>query len=337
MKTIFSSVMVTVFVLFWIGPLGCRMTEGGVTLYEKNPECPKITSFLVGSEKEIFMETSKKVSVSELKLDGCEIPDPLVQENKICCVFENETQTGQVYELEGVLTDELGSSLTFSIEFSGFNVNPAGLALSEIRSEATGSGGKYNDEYVELVCLSDGNLSGIEIVSAMDGEEKSFRLPAVEVRKGEFVTAHFRNRNGKDVCRNEISGNLCESTAKDSCETAWDFWADNTESRISKTDVIVLRDYNSKKMLDFVAFADEGKTDWNKDLEKEFLQQAVENGFWDGTEICYAANSSNATYARTLCRNDLVEMIAEGKWKKGSKDVWSVGEKANSSPGKLSR
>lgn len=328
---------VFVVVFFSVGAVGCKMTEAGVELYSREVSSPQIVSFTVENENELRLECTKTVSVSDLKISGIENAEFEVSGKNVLLTIPEGTKVGKTYVLEGVVYDVDGSSLTFALSFIGYNGHPAQIAISEIRSERNKSESKKNgitfkDEYVEFLVLKSGNLSGLELVAGSDGEDKKYAFPAIDVERGEFVVVHCRNEEQEinGMCVDEVTGDKTLSGATDSSDDAWDLWIDNKDARIGKNDVVVLRDSFSGNLLDAVLYCESGKK-WSKPLQSELAEKAVEAGLWKGeADVSSAADSSKASYTKSLCRSDLAELLENG-FTAGSKDVWIL---AASKPGK---
>lgn len=294
-------------------PLSCRLTEEGLTVVEGEETVPKIASYSVESESVISLYFTSSVHLEKIGVKddlGNEFAGKtfyLDDGRKISYELENAIEAGEKYFLDGVAVDTKGNSLEFSLPFVGFNQNPARLVLGEIRSEYVSSSKKI--EFVELVVLKGGNLAGLEIVTGSDGEEKKFVFPKINVARGDFLTVHFRTLE-EETSINELEDNILISKSTDSCDTARDFWVSGTESRISKSDVIVLRDSCRDFIMDAVVFSESGKTSWYKAFQKNLALASFEKGVWLGGDSPeYAAVSDGATATRTLCRLNLDEIF----------------------------
>ena len=95
----------------------------------------------------------------------------------------------------------------------------------------TNSSGKYYKcEFIELRILSDGNLSGLELYSAYDGDSKSYIFPVLDVFRGEVIIVHLRKKDETAV--NELGSDLALSKSKYSSDKARDLWAENENARL---------------------------------------------------------------------------------------------------------
>lgn len=301
-------------------PISCRLTDEGIDVVEEDLIAPKIVSFLVEDRSNLVLTCSKQVSVFDTNVkstDGTYIEEGLSATysddgTAVSFCLKNPTEIGTAYEFSGVIKDRGGNSLTFSLPFTGFNENPARLLLSEVRSKhQTSSGEIKRAEFVEVYVLKEGNTAGLEIESGSDGAEKKYVFPSIEVKQGEYITVHFRTVAGTG-CIDELGDDLSLSTASDSCNGSRDLWIENTDTRISDNDVIVLRNSCSGSLLDAVLFSASGKTSWYYENSKDLAQQAFEKGIWTGGgEVEYASCSDGVTVARTLCRQNIKDINAK--------------------------
>ncbi|MBE6349919.1 MAG: hypothetical protein E7062_04105 [Spirochaetaceae bacterium] len=249
------------------------------------------------SEGEIFFSdaTSKK---SETRPFSEDVNAELVYNLEI--TFDKNTICGKNYVLSGNAEDLQGNSLLFEIAFTGFNNRIPKIILSEIRSTYT----KPKYEFIELFVLTDGNLAGMELLSAYDGVEANYIFPAVEVKKGEYIVLHMRNDG--DGCIDELDDNLNCSTYSESVENVRDLWISNTSARIGNSDVILLKNRKDGQIIDGVLFSQSESTGWQKELQAEYAQMLFQSGIWkEGSDVTCAANSDGVTVTRTLSRQNI--------------------------------
>jgi hypothetical protein len=298
-------------------PFSCRITEDGITIVEEDVSVPKIVSFRAGDNSTLILSCTKSFDLGgELvkNLNETYYQSQLLKEYQedgktVVLTLPEQTVAGESYIFEGEITDKKGNTLTFSLPFTGFNENPARLLLSEIRTKhSTSSGEIKKSEYAELYVLEEGCTAGLEIISGSDGESKKYVFPAVDVKKGEYIVVHFRQTYGGS-CTDETGDNLELSTAADS-SSARDLWVNNTESRISESDVIVLRDSCRDKIIDAVLYSVSGKTDWYYSFQKVLASVVFESGIWEeGFLPENAAVSDGLSLTRTMSRLNAGEII----------------------------
>ncbi|MBP5464358.1 MAG: hypothetical protein J6Y13_04215, partial [Treponema sp.] len=169
-------------------------------------------------------------------------------------VFAEETQIGSVYDMTALASDTDGNTLTFTITFDAFNGRLPELLLCELRNAYSSKSNKY--EFVRLYCTRSGNLSGLELLNAGDGAGMAFVFPPVEVSEGEYICVHLRKMKDdsggwmQTGMTDETDGNMQASTAVDSSDNAWDFWQDNQKSRLSPSDIVLVRNRTNGRVLD---------------------------------------------------------------------------------------
>ena len=223
--------------------------------------------------------------------------------------------------LSGTVRDANGDTLSFAVPFTGYNERVPRLRISEIRTEYS----KPKVEYIEIVALTAGNLGGVEIFNALNGDVPVRELPAVEVKAGEYIVWHFRSVEEGLV--NEM-GSLDESAGTNSCPTARDFWDAQARSPFKGTNVIWLRERRGGAIMDALLCAESGKADWPTDAARAAALEAVAAGAWrPGALIADAASSDGMTPTRTLARDPaLTDTDSAADWK--------VCPKGKCSPGK---
>ncbi|MDE5899493.1 MAG: hypothetical protein K2H09_09580, partial [Treponemataceae bacterium] len=237
-------------------------------------------------------------------------------------------ETGAQYVISGTVFDAAGNSLTFSQQFLGFNESLPEIEITEIHSmyaKGTSAGQDvYKNEFIELHIMADGNLSGLELFSAYDGESKLYSLPAVEVKKDEVVVVHLRTKG--DGCVNEVGDNLALATAKYSNDAVRDLWSENEDARLGdKMDVILLRN-NDGRLLDSVLYACEADTEWKNAAMQAAAESAVDAGLWGpDASVSSAARADGMTASKSLVK-------AAGK---AHAEAWSVTATNKETPGAL--
>lgn len=333
---LFKVVLITSIVSFAVSPFSCRATEEGIILIDENYSCPKIENFYVTGENTARIVFDQKIRLKEFSMN----PEISVEKTEISCseienslclvdvVFSENLAIGKTYNFYGEVCDNLGNSLTFSLPLLGFNAKIPDLLITEVHpkySSGTNSSGKYfKCEYVELLALSDGNLSGLELLSANDGAEKSFVFPAVEVSKGEIIIAHFRKK--EENALSELDSDLSLSKAKYSSDLARDLWAENESARLGDTsDVIVLRNSKDESIIDCVCYADVSVADWKSEEMKRTAELAVAAGKWTDTSIDGAVRMEKMTATKSL------ERISAGN----AADCWRLSSTSGETPGIL--
>lgn len=343
------------FVLMWFYPVSCKVNEEGIKVVPVEESSPEINEYSVNSSENISVYFSKKVSVVESKIFdeeedfSHEVVSQGLEESenlwKIDFVLNEPLKAGKNYELYGIVEDEKGNSLTFSLPVSGYNERIPSLRISEVRpiyakasKTVTVDGEKiktdvYKAEFIEFEVLSDGNLCLVEIVSAYDGEEKNLVLPDVEVKQGEVVVVHLRTCEGEAGGVSELEDDITLSTGYYSSDFARDIWFSNTASHLGdKQDVVFLRDSQTGKILDAVLYSLETEESWKNDFMKSILDEIKNQGKWNFINEENIYSMENAFDATGLTNTKSIYRIKS----ESSPESWALSGASKETPGEIS-
>lgn len=307
-----ETAVIVIVTLIGVLPVSCKLTESGVTLLDGDYDFPKLRAFSVMDENNLILVFSEQVQlVSSSITDHNDVRIDLnvtydVTKKIVNVEMQDKMITGNSYEMLGVVKDTCGNSLTFSIPFIGYNSNIPKLLICEVQSESVSSRTKaekdndyYRNEYVEFVALTDGNLSGLELVSAYDTDERSYVFENIEVKRGEVFVLHLRNRgNG---CVNENGTDLSLATNSYSNPLIRDLWSEDEQTAIgNKTDVLILRNSGNGKVLDCFVYK-ESKLETLPESMDFYVKILEDQDFINPDEdYCFVsdAKSSSTTYTR---------------------------------------
>lgn len=331
-STILPAAVITSVVLAAVCPISCRVTEESLSLLEGDFTVPKIISCDVLDEHTVCVTFSKQVSVpsatiirepsqeslpQELSVESQDFQEKQEGNAQVYFVMNDEMEVGKSYQLDGCVKDRNGNALSFSLGFAGFNARVPRLILNEVRNAYGRS--KVSDnfhrktEFVELLALSDGNLFGVQIESANDGVKTRYTFPAVEVKKGDYVTVHMRQIPQQDlipgeVMADELSSDLTLSVSLDSCSSARDLWSPNTGAVFAPSDIIIVRSSPTGPVQDALHFSLP-----DKDLETlypDFYALTVENGIWEGPALD-STNVTSSAISRTMSRQNSSTLLRQ--------------------------
>ncbi|HPX26375.1 MAG TPA: hypothetical protein PLG87_06180 [Treponemataceae bacterium] len=305
-------VLIVLLILFFPA---CTLSPSGITILDGDYSPPLYIEARFSSSDSMELFFTEKILQIEAELQNdttktssvCTI-DPLLctQEAEsvfsVPIVFNSETEAGFPYTLFACAKDEAGNTLNFSVAFSGFNNRMPPIMLNEVRTEYT----KPKVEFVEMLILEDGNIGGLVVYNAYDGEKSWYIFPSVEVKKDEILVLHYRTL--EEGCRDEY-GSLDESLGTESNTGARDFWVPEARARIGLNDVILVKSSCSGKILDALLISESGKEVWKTEEMERAAKSAYESGAWsDGWEPKDAVCSDNVTTSRTLSRQK------DGSW-----------------------
>ena len=369
-----QTLILTALTLLCVVPFSCRVSEEGVAFVGGDYMAPVLEDVNVLDEKTVKINFSEKIRmvnfvVSEQIKDisdsfehseteelspalkaaaggyGRVESECSLSEDSCVLTFSalDHFEVGKAYEIFGTVEDKAGNTLTFCVPFCGFNSCVPKLVMTEVQPKYK----KYKEnvyrcEFVELLALTDGNLSGIELISAADGEAKKYVFPALEIKAGEVFIVHLRSSgNG---CHNETE-DLNASSAPHSGKNVRDIWASNDKARLSdNSDIIVLRNNINGKLLDAVMYAAEDATEWGKGMTS-LAEEVCESGIYESADVSEAEINSGigSSAQKSFCRMDAKELQARalaGKFSDGTAeypvkrtaDNWAI---QNVSPGTL--
>lgn len=339
-------------------PFSCKVSTRGIQLLDGDYTPPKLDSYLVLDSKTIELTFSEQVKVTgtvvspfvEGVSDSDEhsttdelssalaaavgedeaISSEVVYDednlNVVKVVLEKEATIGMKYELYGVVEDLNGNTLTFAVAFVGYNSRIPKLVMTEIQTDivtknaAEKADGTRRAEFVEFLALSDGNLSGLELCGGAYGEAKNYVFPAVEVTKGEIFVVHLRNTG--EGCISEEDADLTLAKGAYTDENVRDLWSVNDSKCFgSKTDIIILKNTLTNKIVDAFMFRESSVTTW-ENLKIDYSEDVAAAGLYEGASVDFATIADGKTASLTFTRVDSLDLY--GKVLSGSEEI-SVG------------
>lgn len=315
-----ESVVIVFVVLFCISPVSCRFSESGIQILSGDYSPPKISDIKILDSRSLQIVFSEAVDFESKLIDKkieSEIETNVVynsEKNIVHVNFSTETLVGRDYELFGVVTDKNGNSLTLSMPFKGYNSEVPKIIMTEIQTESVSSRtndekklDSYRNEFIEFLCLSDGNLSGLEIVSACDGEEGKFVFPDVRVKQGEIFVVHMRKRGFG--CVNELEEDLSLAQSSYCKNTIRDLWTDRESTALGNlTDVIIVKNSFNGCILDGIMYCKDNLVEWDKQYY-EFARLLESYGIYESCKIENASLFSKKSNTKTLQRVDAKKIL----------------------------
>lgn len=324
LRTLLPSFAIVASFFLTFNVLGCGSTLSGLSMLSGDFSVPKITSFELKEADLVQLSFTKNVEVSNLSLtlllenENQEVPcDFSFEEEKLLLHLQNQMTPGSSYQLDGCVMDENKNILSFSIPFKGFNGRVPSLLISEVRnaygSKSINKVKHYKTEFVELFILEDGNLSGVKIISANDGEEKSYTCPNLEVKAGSYVTVHMRtipqDKITDEILISEINGDLTASYSLDTSSYAVDLWSENSSAVFAQSDVIAVIDSQTGLPLDALCYETYEK---KLDTFSEIAELVLQNENWLGDPFDASLVTSSAV-TRSIARQNLSSLYADFK------------------------
>lgn len=317
------SLLLAGFIALSMSPLSCKLTPEGIKLITGDYKSPELQKVFLNKNNNLEVSFSKKINLLTYSIEPhIESSSSIVEESENLCKLKlelfSELSPGSKYSLFGMVKDEIGNTLTFSVPFYGINNSVPELEIVELHSQ----NGKYSlngnpvllTEYVVIKAKTSGNLAGLVLCSAYDGEKKDYLFPSVKIKEGEIIVLHLRSN--EEGCINETGDNLDESTAGFSKPGVRDLWDENNVARLGdKIDVVLIKNSYDDSILDGIMYASSDNLDWSKELMYTYAQKLVESGIWKSTSVLEAVKTDSLSV--TKC------MVKTGSGNSG--DSWRIG------------
>ena len=334
-SSVFQAAVLSAVILFGVSPASCYFSKDGFRLLTCD-SVPELISFSAESPQKISFVFDRNIHFERLRVhetgnDECILPyecDSDAMQAEKCVMLAQPAVVGKNYTVDGIVGDENGNSLLFSVDFKGYNDNKAEILIAEIRNAYSSKTNQY--EFVKFYCVNGGNLSGYEFFTAGDGLQKKFEFPDVTVKKGDFVTVHLRkmkNAEGQYMQAgmiDEVNGDKSVSYAVDSSSDSWDFWVENQKSRISPSDIIILRNSTDGTLADVVMLVDANNStgEWNAKYS-DVCRLVKKSGLWIDGSGCASSDISaavvcngitNSAVSRTIYRKKMTQPSCADDW-----------------------
>ena len=130
------------------------------------------------------------------------------------------------YDISLHIKDNAGNSTLAHETVYGFNDNVPLLLINEFTTE----GSKTNPDKVEIVALSDGNLSGIALQQGgVTSYSKRILFPNLNVKKGDFIIIHWAPLPITPLTHETMHKK--EATHPQAYNNAWDFFVQDDKQR----------------------------------------------------------------------------------------------------------
>lgn len=303
-----QALMIAGITIFAVAPVSCKLTPEGIHVSGGDFSAPELLKVTVIDEKTVELDFSEAVTVKTavvspyledisdssehsktedaskaLRAAGGDFGKIVVSTScknegkSVLFNFAQPSEIGKQYEIFGVLEDFNGNSLTFTVGFTGYNPELPDLIMTEVQFKyekaSLARGVEYRCEFVEFLALSDGNLAGLRLESAADGEGKSYDFPNLKVKKGEVFTVHLRTGGDPEKCTNEDADDLNLSTERFSCNGIRDLWSSNTSARLNDSaDVLFLLNKSTGKILDGLIYRNSSTNELKPELQQAVLK-----------------------------------------------------------------
>ncbi len=298
-ESILPALLIVFIVILCTCNFSCFSSITSLSSLNGDYELPTVDNIEILSSTEIAVSFSKEVEVGpltvslrdeETALSTAIVTDSDMQK-KYMFTLDSPTELGNEYIAEGYVLDKKGNSLYYEFSFIGYNDHVADVILSEVRNAYSSKDKKA--EFVELYVKKSGNLFGLSIVSANDGENRNYKFASIEVSEGEYITVHLRkivDKEGDYVdqgMNDEVDANLSLSQGVDSNDMARDLWAENTKAVLGTSDFLYIYDSNNKRIVDALLWKPSDVESFNKKITAALDEyNSSETGIWKGDALC---------------------------------------------------
>ncbi len=337
-RIFFESILIAALTLLGVLPFSCKVSAEGIEIIGGDYTAPVIEAVNVIDEETVVMEFSDSVNMSNVVISPSipgvsdsskhsrtedlspslaaasglygKLPVQVSTSEDLKSItfsLGEKTKIGKGYEIFGTVEDKIGNTLTFCVPFTGYNSRFPKMLITEALikyGKGTLSGQTvYRGEYVELLVIEGGNLAGLELYSAADGDSKKYSFPAIEVSKGEILLVHLRTIG--EGCISEEGDDLNLASAPHSKNGIRDLWLDTSVAHFNdSSDVIVLRNSVDNSIIDGLMYAADDTSEW-KPAVAEYALLMVESGIYSSSDISAASSSKGCTPQKSLTREEM--------------------------------
>lgn len=230
------------------------------------------------------------------------------EETLILIETEEPAAVGSRYTVEATVEDEAGNTLTFMLDVTGYNPNPARMIINEFTCQGSGN----HPDVAELLVTEGGNLGGLAFYAGSPQEHKGVLIfPSMTVPAGTFILVHLKP-DGIDGEINEID-DPGVSGGKDAHPEAFDFWMAEPTGLSGNNGAVSLYAYRDGPILDAVIYS-------NRSYEPEarygsfgtkaaqvMIEEVVNDGGWvssgDHVRPEDAVDPEDSTATRSISRS----------------------------------
>jgi hypothetical protein len=157
---------------------------------------------------------------------------------------------GAHYTVNATVEDEAGNTLTFMLDLTGYNPDPARVIINELTPQGSGN----RPDLVELLVVEGGNLGGVSFYAGSPRENSgSLIFPAMEVDDGDYLIIHLKPQGIPE----EVSetADPSRSGGRDAHPEAWDFWLSEPGGLGGNNGAVSVYAYQDGPLLDAVIYS----------------------------------------------------------------------------------
>lgn len=297
-------ILLPLFVLILVAfEVSCALEPSRIT--DQPPRPPRLTSLEARDGRTLLLEFDLPLLQAEFSLlddDGLlGNSQVLWDQNLLIIDWTHQATPGQLYRFLVRAEAMEGGVMSYQGNWRSPNLNPAQIQLNEVNL----AGSSTRPDWIELKVIEKGNLGGLELLTGQGAKINTYRFPALEVNRGDFVLVHYKLTGHE--------GEVDELKTKDSAlgpETsalAWDLWAHEAPGLVATKGMVALVGQ------DLLAYDNKGLG---------LPENTPEASNWFGIPL----NPTGITATRTLIR------LKNGVLPARALD-WGIGASGKSSPG----
>ena len=236
----------------WLAVVGaCAPLEDTVYFADQDFTPPSIISLEVTGPTSIVARFSEDTT-AERAFASSELGELEVEAagTELTFITERPGEIGRPYQLEAVVADAAGNTMSFVETIYGYNPAVPDVLINEFTTQGSGN----HPDVVELRLLSAGNLAGLTLYAGAPAEyDGRLVFPDLELPADSFVVVHFK---AEDIP--EEVNELDDPTASgglDATDTGWDFWVEGSPGISGNNGAVSLYDQPGGNLLDAVIYS----------------------------------------------------------------------------------
>jgi hypothetical protein len=221
---------------------------------------------------------------------------------------ENPATIGSIYTVEATVEDEAGNTLTFMLDLTGYNPNPAEVLINEFTCQGSGN----HPDVVELLVTEGGNLGGVAFYAGSPQEHNGVIVfPSMEVAAGAFVLVHLKP-DGLESEVDEID-DPAVADGKDAHPEAFDFWMAEPTGLSGNNGAVSVYAYRDGPLLDAVIYSNRSYDpearygSFGTKAAQLMIEEVVADGGWtiagDSVRPEDAIDPEDSTATRSISRS----------------------------------
>lgn len=261
-------------------------------------EAPVFLGYKAVSPQELSFQFSLPVRVVSLHMEPPLEVSSITEGTQVALMVNQDLPGGSAVTVNMLVEDGQRNTLNLLVPCRTKNNRLPSFNITELRTEYA----KPKAEFVELKTLSPGNLGGLRLFIASNGDKPVFEFPPVEVGAGEYLVIHLRSLEAGLL--NETGTDRGASLGAEAFPGSRDFWVPDAKERLRKTDVVFLMDQDDR-ILEGVVLSEDADMSWAKE-ELAWAANLIntQEGWLPSPAPKDAVSSKGTTVTRSISRNE---------------------------------